>query len=79
VYVVFRDGLRVALIDSGLAHPTTRLDDIVNALWYWAPLRDPRDRAPAFADADIPYRAHGLACGVAAAQELADIRSERRN
>ena len=25
-------------------------------MWYWAPLRDPRDRAPAFAHADIPHR-----------------------
>ena len=54
--VVFRDGLPVALIDFDMAHPTTRLYDIANALWYWAPLRDPRDRAPAFADADIPRR-----------------------
>jgi Phosphotransferase enzyme family len=54
--VVFRDGLPVALIDFDLARPTTRLYDIANALWYWAPLRDPRDRAPAFADADIPHR-----------------------
>jgi Ser/Thr protein kinase RdoA (MazF antagonist) len=54
--VVFRDGLPAALIDFDLARPTTRLYDIANALWYWAPLRDPRDRAPAFADADIPHR-----------------------
>ena len=54
--VVFRDGLPVALIDFDLAKPTTRLYDIANALWYWAPLRDPRDRAPAFVDADIPHR-----------------------
>jgi hypothetical protein len=56
--VVFRDGLPGALIDFDLAKPTTRLYDIANALWYWAPLRsgDPRDRAPALADADIPHR-----------------------
>jgi hypothetical protein len=54
--VVFRDGLPVALIDFDLAKPTTRLYDIVNALWYWAPFRAPQDRAPAFADADIPHR-----------------------
>jgi hypothetical protein len=56
--VVFRDGLPVALIDFDLARPTTRLYDIVNALWFWAPLRtgDPRDRPPALADADIPHR-----------------------
>ncbi|MGD0603709.1 MAG: phosphotransferase [Streptosporangiaceae bacterium] len=54
--VVFRGGRPVALIDFDLAKPTTRLYDIVNAVWYWAPLRDPRDRAPAFADLDIPHR-----------------------
>jgi aminoglycoside phosphotransferase (APT) family kinase protein len=54
--VVLRDGPPAALIDFDLAHPTTRLYDIANALWYWAPLRDPRDRAPAFTGADIPHR-----------------------
>ena len=54
--VVFRDGLPAALIDFDLAKPTTRLYDIANALWYWAPLRAPRDRSPAFADVDIPHR-----------------------
>jgi Ser/Thr protein kinase RdoA (MazF antagonist) len=56
--VVFRDGRPAALIDFDLARPTTRVYDIVNALWYWAPLRegDPRDRPSALADADIPHR-----------------------
>jgi hypothetical protein len=54
--VVFRGGLPAALIDFDLAMPTTRLYDIVNALWFWAPLRDPRDRSPVLADADIPHR-----------------------
>jgi hypothetical protein len=54
--VVFRDGRPAALIDFDLAMPTTRLYDIVNALWYWAPLRHPRDRSPALAGADIPHR-----------------------
>jgi Ser/Thr protein kinase RdoA (MazF antagonist) len=54
--VVFRGGLPAAMIDFDLAKPTTRLYDIANALWYWAPLRDPRDRSPAFAGADIPHR-----------------------
>ena len=54
--VVFRGGLPAALIDFDLAKPTTRLYDIANALWYWAPLRDPRDRPPVLADADIPHR-----------------------
>lgn len=55
--VVFRDGLPAALIDFDLARPTTRVYDIANALFWWAPLLDPRDRAPAFAGADIPHRA----------------------
>ena len=54
--VIFRGGLPAALIDFDLARPTTRLYDIANALWYWAPLRDPRDRPPVLADADIPHR-----------------------
>jgi Phosphotransferase enzyme family len=54
--VVFRDGLPVALIDFDLAKPTTRLYDVANALWYWAPLRAPQDRAPAFREADIAHR-----------------------
>jgi phosphotransferase family enzyme len=54
--VVFRDGLPAALIDFDLAKPTTRVDDIANALYYWAPLMHPEDRAPAFRDLDIPLR-----------------------
>jgi hypothetical protein len=54
--VVFRGGLPAALIDFDLAKPTTRVYDIANALWYWAPLRDRRDRPPGLADADIPHR-----------------------
>jgi hypothetical protein len=49
--VVFRDGLPAALIDFDLAKPTTGLYHVANALWYRAPLRDPRDQSPAFADA----------------------------
>jgi aminoglycoside phosphotransferase (APT) family kinase protein len=77
--VVFRDGLPAAVIDFDLAKPTTRLYDIANALWYWAPLKwgDPRDRAPALADADIPHRvavfadAYGMTAGQRA--ELAPL------
>ena len=54
--VVFRDGLPAALIDFDLAKPTSRLYDVANALWYWAPLRAPGDRSPAFAGLDIPRR-----------------------
>jgi hypothetical protein len=80
--VVFRDGLPAALIDFDLAMPTTRLYDIANALWYWAPFKwgDPRDRAPALADADIPHRvavfadAYGMTPGQRA--ELAPLAVE---
>ena len=54
--VVFRDGLPTALIDFDLAKPTTRLDEVANALYWWAPLLDPVDRAPSFVDLDIPDR-----------------------
>jgi aminoglycoside phosphotransferase (APT) family kinase protein len=55
--VVFRDGLPAALIDFDLARPTTRLYDIANALYWWVPLLDPRDRTPAFTDLDASHRA----------------------
>jgi aminoglycoside phosphotransferase (APT) family kinase protein len=54
--VVFRNGVPAALIDFDLARPTTRLYDIANALYWWAPLLDPLDRTPALAGADIPRR-----------------------
>jgi Ser/Thr protein kinase RdoA (MazF antagonist) len=77
--VVFREGLPVALIDFDLARPTTRLYDIANALWYWAPLRDPRDRAPAFADVDTPHRVAVFAgaYGMKAPQTLGGRRQRR--
>jgi Ser/Thr protein kinase RdoA (MazF antagonist) len=55
--VVFQNGLPVALIDFDLARPTTRIYDIANALYWWAPLLHPMDRTPALTDADIPHRA----------------------
>jgi len=54
--VVFRDGLPAALIDFDLARPTTRLYEVANALYWWVPLLDPRDRAPAFTDLDAAHR-----------------------
>jgi hypothetical protein len=54
--VVFRNGVPAALVDFDLARPTTRVADIVNALYWWAPLLHPADRAPALAEADIPAR-----------------------
>jgi len=59
--VVFRHGLPAALIDFDLARPTTRLAEVANALYWWAPLLDPVDRAPAFVDLDIPQRVAGFA------------------
>jgi Ser/Thr protein kinase RdoA (MazF antagonist) len=59
--VVFRAGLPAALIDFDLARPTTRLADAVNALYWWAPLLHPLDRAPALVDADIPARVAAFA------------------
>jgi hypothetical protein len=67
--VVFRAGRPAALIDFDLAKPTTRLREVVNALYWWAPLLDPDDRAPDFVDLDIPERvaafvdAYGLDTG----------------
>ncbi|GAB3444153.1 hypothetical protein GCM10027570_13210 [Streptomonospora sediminis] len=67
--VVFRGGVPAALIDFDLARPTTRLYDIANALYWWVPLFDPRDRAPAFADLDAAHRcavfadAYGMTAG----------------
>jgi hypothetical protein len=54
--VVFRDGLPAALIDFDLARPTTRVADAVNALYWWVPLLDPRDRPPSLVDADAGAR-----------------------
>ncbi|MDP9846834.1 phosphotransferase enzyme family protein [Streptosporangium lutulentum] len=73
--VVFRDGLPAALIDFDLAKPTTRVYDIANAVYYWAPLLHPKDRAPAFADLDIPHRVAVFAdaYGMNAAQRRALI------
>jgi hypothetical protein len=54
--VVFRDGIPAALIDFDLARPTTRLYDIANALYWWAQLLDPLDRAPVLRDVDVAER-----------------------
>ena len=59
--VVFRAGRPEALIDFDLAHPTTRLVDALNALYWWAPLLHSADRAPALVDADVPARVAAFA------------------
>ena len=59
--IVFNDGLPTALIDFDLARPTTRVADLVNALYWWAPLLHPIDRAPALVEADVGQRARAFA------------------
>jgi hypothetical protein len=54
--VVFRDGLPAAFIDFDLSRPTTRVADVVNALYWWCPLMHPDDRPPALRNADVPAR-----------------------
>jgi Ser/Thr protein kinase RdoA (MazF antagonist) len=68
--VVFAHGRPVALIDFDLARPTTRVADLANALYWWAPLLHPLDRAPALVDADVPARVRAFAdaYGMTAAQ-----------
>ncbi|MFC7534630.1 MFS transporter [Actinoplanes sp. GCM10030250] len=53
---VFRDGHPVALIDWDVSRPTTRLLDVLDTATWWVPLTHPTDRAPAFADGDVPAR-----------------------
>lgn len=59
--VVFDGGRPVALIDFDLARPTTRVADLANALYWWAPLVDPVDRSRVLADADVPARVRAFA------------------
>lgn len=68
--IVFRDGLPAALIDFDLAQPTTRLYDVVNALYWWGPLLDPLDRAPAFVELDVAERVSIFADAYGLATEL---------
>jgi Phosphotransferase enzyme family len=59
--VVFEGGRPAALIDFDLARPTTRVADLANALYWWAPLVDPVDRAPALVTADVSARVRAFA------------------
>lgn len=52
-YVV-RYGRPVTLIDFDLARLTTRLYDMANVLYWWTPLCDLTNHAPAFVLANIP-------------------------
>lgn len=49
------------MIDFDLARPTTRVADLANALYWWAPLIDPVDRAPSLVDVDVPRRVRAFA------------------
>jgi Ser/Thr protein kinase RdoA (MazF antagonist) len=59
--VVFDGGRPAALIDFDLARPTSRVADLANALYWWAPLVAPQDRAPSLVDADVPARVRTFA------------------
>ncbi|PNI09075.1 aminoglycoside phosphotransferase family protein [Arthrobacter sp. AFG7.2] len=83
--VVFQEGRPAALIDFDLARPTTRVADVANALYWWAPLLDPRDRSPAFRSMDVPHRvrlfadAYGMSAGQRSQVVDAAIRRQRNS
>ncbi|MEV0830493.1 phosphotransferase [Nonomuraea rubra] len=59
--LVFRDGEAAALIDFDIARPVTRVDELYNAMLYWAPLCDPVDADPVLRGLDLPRRCRILA------------------
>lgn len=59
--VVFRDGQAVALIDFDMAKPVSRVDEVCNAMFTWAPLTDPADADPPLREVDVPRRCRILA------------------
>ncbi|MEV4249962.1 aminoglycoside phosphotransferase family protein [Streptosporangium canum] len=59
--VVFRDGQAVALIDFDMAKPVSRVDEVCNMMFSWAPLGDPADADPPLRDVDVPRRCRILA------------------
>ena len=61
--VVFRNGRAYALIAFDLAKAATRVDEMFNAMLWWAPLSDPRDVDPLLRDVDVPRRSRILADG----------------
>lgn len=54
--VVFRDGQAVALIDFDLVRPATRLDEVINLCFHWAPLSPEQDRSEALRGVDAVVR-----------------------
>ncbi|MDX2649449.1 aminoglycoside phosphotransferase family protein [Streptomyces sp. PA03-1a] len=59
--IVFRAGRAAALIDFDLARPVPRVEEIHNAMLYWAPIGDPADADPQLRDVDVPRRCRLLA------------------
>lgn len=59
--VVFRDGRAVALIDFDLARQATRLDEVLNLCFHWAPLSPEEDRSEALGRVDAVVRARLVA------------------
>jgi hypothetical protein len=59
--IVFRDGAAFALIDFDIAKPVARVDELGNAMLYWAPLMDPVDRDEPLRDLDAARRARIVA------------------
>jgi hypothetical protein len=59
--IVFRDGEAAALIDFDVAKPVSRVDEVHNAMLYWAPLGDPVDADPLLQCVDVPRRCRILA------------------
>jgi hypothetical protein len=53
--LVFRNGVAFGLIDFDFARPGTRVDELYNAMLWWAPLNEPADVAPALREVD-PFR-----------------------
>ena len=59
--VVFRDGEAYALIDFDFVRPGTRVDELYNAMLWWAPLNEPTDVDPALGKVDAFRRCRILA------------------
>lgn len=70
--LVFRDGAAYALIDFDLLRPAARVDELYNAMLWWAPLNEPADVDPGLRGLDAPRRCRLLAdaYGMAEADRL---------
>lgn len=53
---VFREGRAVAFIDFDLLKPSSRADEVVNLLLWWAGWSAPQDRDPVFDGVDVGDR-----------------------